>query len=37
LEEAVEHDGEHYFKCRTEYGTSEPCPECDWVFDREEV
>jgi hypothetical protein len=29
LEEPLEYDEEYCFKCCAEYGTNEPCPECD--------
>jgi hypothetical protein len=32
LEEPLEYDEEYCFKCCVEYGTNEPCPECDCSF-----
>jgi hypothetical protein len=29
---SLEDDWEYCFKCCTEYGTSEPCPDCDCFY-----
>ena len=29
---SVEYDEEYCFRCCAEYGTSEPCPECDCFY-----
>jgi hypothetical protein len=32
LAENVEYDEEYCFRCRVEYGTNGPCPECDCFY-----